>query len=182
MPRKKQESRNEMIVRMPGPPKPAQIWPQHIQNPNLSLKAKGLYAHLCTMPDNWTVRRKDLEKRFKEGKSAIQSAINELKAEGYLKTSQKRIPNGQWGEKTTHFSEIAAFRIKAKDRLINTQHTYKVVTEEPKTGFSDGVVPRPSPPPEEIIRPQNDTDLQHVRNFQLLDHTQPQTLELPRRR
>lgn len=47
-------------------------------NPNLSLKAIGLWAKCLARPDNWKFNIKELASSGKEGRRAIDSAINEL--------------------------------------------------------------------------------------------------------
>lgn len=44
----------------------------------LSLKAKGLLAYLLSLPDNWKIYIKELEKHHKDGRESISTAINEL--------------------------------------------------------------------------------------------------------
>lgn len=55
-----------------------------LRNENLSLKAKGLYAYMWSLPDDWDYSVAGLTKVLKEGKSAINEAIKELEHEGYL--------------------------------------------------------------------------------------------------
>ena len=55
-----------------------------LQNDNLSLKAKGLYAYMWSLPDNWNYSVAGLTKVLKEGKDAINEALKELEKEGYL--------------------------------------------------------------------------------------------------
>lgn len=55
-----------------------------LQNPNLSLKAKGLLAYMLSLPDDWDYSISGLATKCKEGKTSIRSAINELMAEGYV--------------------------------------------------------------------------------------------------
>lgn len=55
-----------------------------IENSNLSWKAKGLHTYLISRPPGWRLWHKDLVKRATDGKSALSSAVNELKEAGYL--------------------------------------------------------------------------------------------------
>lgn len=55
-----------------------------LKNPELSLKAKGLYAYMWSLPDDWDYSVKGLTKVLKEGKDAINEALKELEREGYL--------------------------------------------------------------------------------------------------
>lgn len=76
----------------------AQISNTALQDPQLSLKAKGLYSLIqsyITMPD-FDLYKGYLIKQCKEGEKAFQSAWQELKDRGYLK--QFRIPSGNSGQ------------------------------------------------------------------------------------
>lgn len=61
---------------------------------NLSLKAKGLLAMVLTLPDNWDFTINGIEAITKEGKTAIYSAIDELKEHGYCKVKSVRDEKG----------------------------------------------------------------------------------------
>lgn len=55
-----------------------------LKNKNLSLKAKGLYAYMWSLPDDWDYSVAGLVAVLKEGKQAINEALKELEREGYL--------------------------------------------------------------------------------------------------
>lgn len=55
-----------------------------LQNNNLSLKAKGLYAFMWSLPDTWDYSVSGLTTVLKEGRDAINEALKELEREGYL--------------------------------------------------------------------------------------------------
>ena len=55
-----------------------------VSSPDISLKAKGLFAFLQSKPDGWRFSRDRIVSQLKEGKKAIQAAINELEEHGYL--------------------------------------------------------------------------------------------------
>ena len=55
-----------------------------LQNPNLSLKAKGLLVYMLSLPEDWDYSIVGLSQKCKEGKSSIRGAIAELMAEGYI--------------------------------------------------------------------------------------------------
>lgn len=56
-----------------------------LNDKNLSLKAKGLFAFMDSKPDGWTFTIKSMANQLKEGSEAVQSAANELKNTGYLR-------------------------------------------------------------------------------------------------
>lgn len=56
----------------------------HLRDKNLSLKAKGLLSVMLSLPDNWNYSIAGLVAICKENETAIKSALNELKENGYL--------------------------------------------------------------------------------------------------
>lgn len=64
----------------------------HLQNKNLSLKAKGLLSYMLSLPEDWEYSLAGLEANCKESKTALTTALNELKVNGYLKV-EKMYPN-----------------------------------------------------------------------------------------
>lgn len=64
----------------------------------ISLKAKGLYYYLMTLPEDWILHKSELKTHFKEGEHSIDQAFNELKIMGYIKEEKVRGENGQFIE------------------------------------------------------------------------------------
>lgn len=71
----------------------AQVKNEVLSNPDLSLKAKGLFALLYSKPDNWDFSGERLSKETKDGEKAIWSGLRELEEHGYL--SRQRTPEGK---------------------------------------------------------------------------------------
>lgn len=67
-----------------------------LNNPELSLKAKGLYAYLLSRPDDWNISERGLASQMKEGRDAIGGAMKELETAKYLVRSKHRAANGQY--------------------------------------------------------------------------------------
>lgn len=65
-----------------------------IQNPNLSLKAKGLLVYMLSLHDDWDYSISGLSVTCKEGKSSIRSAIAELMEHRYITRKLVRADNG----------------------------------------------------------------------------------------
>ena len=65
---------------------------EHLQNKELSLKAKGLLSYMLSLPDGWNYSLEGLVSNCKESKTSIRSALNELKQHGYLSV-EKLYPN-----------------------------------------------------------------------------------------
>ena len=66
-----------------------------LRDPNLSWKAKGLFAYLLSLPDNWQIYQKDLVNRATDGDTSLRSGIIELEKAGYLKRERQRNEFGQ---------------------------------------------------------------------------------------
>lgn len=72
-----------------------------LQNNKLSWKAKGLLAHMLSMPDDWTFYREELVKHSTDGIDAVRSGMQELEKHGYLKRERYQTANGQFDWQTT---------------------------------------------------------------------------------
>lgn len=72
------------IIKIIKPDKYAQISNDLLNDPELSLRAKGLLCYLISKPVTWNVNVNHLYKVCKEGKDAIYSTINELVEAGYI--------------------------------------------------------------------------------------------------
>ena len=93
-----------------------------IKDTRLSWKAKGLMTYLLSLPDDWTIHLLEIEQHATDGKSALRSAINELKEFGYLKAEQKRENN--------RFAEMVYIIIENPDSpLTDFQQTENLQTE-----------------------------------------------------
>lgn len=60
----------------------------HLRDTNLSLKAKGLLSLMLSLPDDWDYSIGGLASICKENKTAITTALKELKTFGYLVTTK----------------------------------------------------------------------------------------------
>lgn len=56
----------------------------YLNDKRLSLKAKGLFALVLSTPEDWKCSVKSLKEMCKENETAIKSALEELKEQGYL--------------------------------------------------------------------------------------------------
>ena len=64
----------------------------HLQDKNLSYKAKGLLSFMLSLPDDWDYSLKGLCKISKENETSIKTGLQELKDYGYL-VIDKLFPN-----------------------------------------------------------------------------------------
>lgn len=64
----------------------------HLQDRELSLKAKGLLSMVLSLPDDWKYSIEGFTALCKENETAIKSCLSELKEAGYLVIT-KKLPN-----------------------------------------------------------------------------------------
>jgi hypothetical protein len=74
----------------------AQIANELLEDPSLSLKAKGLLAYLLSRSDDWEVYQQQLQKVGPDGRTSIRSALEELREAGYLDRIQWRAGDGRF--------------------------------------------------------------------------------------
>lgn len=66
----------------------------HLQDKNLSLKARGLLSTMLSLPENWDYSINGLVAILKESKKAVQSAIKELEECGYISRTRYQDERG----------------------------------------------------------------------------------------
>ena len=69
----------------------------HLRDRSLSIKAKGLLSIMLSLPDDWDYSINGLVTISKDGKDSVISALNELKTACYIKMTQGKNSNGQFG-------------------------------------------------------------------------------------
>jgi hypothetical protein len=67
-----------------------------LNNPDISFKAKGLYAYLNSKPDNWDFSVEGIAAQVKEGIDSVRSGVHELEKTGYLKRIKHQNEKGFW--------------------------------------------------------------------------------------
>lgn len=67
-----------------------------LNNPDISFKAKGLYAYLNSKPDNWDFSVEGIANQVKEGIDSVRAGIHELEKFGYLKRVKYQNEKGFW--------------------------------------------------------------------------------------
>lgn len=65
-----------------------------LSDKSLSLKAKGLYALILSLPSSWNCSLEYLEEETGSGKSALRGAVHELEKYGYLVRHLMKDENG----------------------------------------------------------------------------------------
>lgn len=77
----------------------------HLQNKNLSLKAKGLLSYMLSLPNDWDYSLAGLVANSKESKTSIRNTLNELKENHYLSIT-KLYPNQTESKKIEYVYNI----------------------------------------------------------------------------
>lgn len=68
-----------------------------LQNPRLSLQAKGLYSYLLSLPKDWIIYKKELCEHSGNGRDSTYNAFNELVGIGIIQVVEMRdISSGQF--------------------------------------------------------------------------------------
>jgi hypothetical protein len=67
-----------------------------LNNPEMSLKAKGLLTYLLSLPDDWTIYVKELISHHADGRDSILSAMKELEKFGYIEKEKNRGEKGKF--------------------------------------------------------------------------------------
>ena len=67
-----------------------------INNPKLSLKAKGLWVFLQSKPNGWQFSIQRITRQTKDGKQSIGTALKELEKAGLLQRKPAKDDNGKW--------------------------------------------------------------------------------------
>ena len=75
------------------------------QHHELSLIAIGLAVHIQSLPAGAKVGIKVLTDRFPESEARITAALHELEAEGYLRRSRLRLPDGRVVTRTISYNQ-----------------------------------------------------------------------------
>lgn len=67
-----------------------------INDPRLSLKAKGLLCYLLSKPPDWRPQIQDICNHCSDGEAAVRSALKELAKFGYAKLLRQQGDAGRW--------------------------------------------------------------------------------------
>ena len=126
-----------------------------LNDPSLSLKAKGLLSYLLSKPDDWVVHRSEVLKHCTDGKDSLQTAINELKNSGYLKIVPEKDNKGIIIGWATNVFEVpqtiltlvqlnpeSDFPIVDKNSIQAFPESHDFPVSNPETGNPDSGFPR----------------------------------------
>lgn len=101
-----------------------------VNDPNLSLKAVGLWTRCMSRPNDWHFSVKEIASNSKEGKNAIYTIINELIEAGYV----LRLENGKKGEDGKFYNRVVEYVFF---EFVATEEDKKSIEEEFKKRFRD---------------------------------------------
>jgi len=99
-----------------------------MRDPNISFKAKGLLVYLLSHKVGYTITRAQIVRETTDGRDAVDSAIRDLVAAGYLQTTQTRQDDGRNG--------ALAFTIcnpESENPSLDEPESEKPLTEKPFT-------------------------------------------------
>lgn len=68
----------------------------HLQDKNLSFKAKGLLSYMLSLPDNWNYTIKGIAKESKESDKTVRTILKELEYAKYLVIVKKQNSKGRF--------------------------------------------------------------------------------------
>jgi len=111
-----------------------------LNNPKLSLKAKGLWVYMQSKPDGWRFSIERISKQMKEGKSAIREAIRELEKHRLLTRVALKDEKGKWNgynhilyEKPLSENRMSDKRMSENyDTLSNKEYSNKDIVKKKK--------------------------------------------------
>lgn len=86
------------------------LYKEILENPEISLKAKGLWAFCMSKPDDWVFEIAQLQRTLKEGEKALISAIDELIQFGYCFRVQPRGEKGMFEEVDYEIYELSQLK------------------------------------------------------------------------
>ncbi len=66
-----------------------------LRNKSLSAKAKGIFAYIMSLPEDWKLYRTELTNHFTDGKDSIRSGFDELIQAGYIIATESRDVTGR---------------------------------------------------------------------------------------
>lgn len=85
-----------MIYKAKGQVSFTQVSNKILQSAELSMKAKGLWSYLCSLPEDWAIHKSELHNHFKDGKAAVRSAFDELVEYGLIVAVEERESDGKF--------------------------------------------------------------------------------------
>jgi uncharacterized phage protein (TIGR02220 family) len=121
---------------------------------DVSARAKGIYAYIMTLPDDWKLYKSELYNHFTEGITAIDTAFKELEKLGYITKERHKCEDGKFSgwdytiresvEKTDPMENRLSDNPKSgNQQLLSTnssQSTDKQSTDNIYSGVSEEII------------------------------------------
>ncbi len=67
-----------------------------LRDDKLSWKAKGLFAYILSLPEDWKIYLNELQTHATDGETSLRSAIKELTDNGYIVQKRLKDDKGRW--------------------------------------------------------------------------------------
>ncbi|MCQ2086533.1 MAG: hypothetical protein MJZ37_00455 [Bacilli bacterium] len=67
-----------------------------LRDPNLSAAAKGVFAYLLYLPEDWVIYQSELKNHFSNGRDSLRAIISELERFGYIIKEKNRTETGKF--------------------------------------------------------------------------------------
>ena len=100
----------EILIEPAGDPPFAMIPHTILDDPRLSLKAKGALAYLLGKPSAWKTRVTDIQNRSRDGRDSVLSALKELRKVGYAQLEVNRDGKGKITGSTWRIARTPRFK------------------------------------------------------------------------
>lgn len=121
-----------------------------LRDDRLSWKAKGLFAYILSLPEDWKIYLTELQNHATDGETSIRSAIKELTGYGYIKQERLKDDKGRWASYAYEIIEKPLVENRHVDNpemenhvLLNTNNTKYL--NKPNTNSSKDETPKQKP-------------------------------------
>ncbi len=105
----------------------------HLKNPQLSLKAKGLLSFILSLPNDWDLSVRGLQKFTKEGYESLANTLRELVKFGYIVRKQIQNEKGQFTGYCYEVHELPVIRKTEEKVAESTDFTDNRKGKKPDT-------------------------------------------------
>ena len=131
------------------------------RNQSLSAKAKGIFAYIMTLPDDWKLYQTELATHFSDGKDSIRAGIQELIKAGYMTQTRVQDESGKMAGWEYDVMEYPPADLPIAENPLSVNPPLLSTEERPKTkkntlsgaSIESPVEDSPLPPPQEAATP-----------------------------
>lgn len=97
-----------------------------LNDANVSLPAKGLYAFMRSKPDNWNFTIRSMAKQLKEGQTAIGNYLKELRSLGWIEYKKNQDGTGEYFIKSSQPVDLKPEHANPNQGLCNMQKPKRI--------------------------------------------------------